>query len=209
MVKYKERVFGIGWAKTGTTTLGKCFEILGYDHQSQRLDLVHDLRDGDLSRIRRLVEKKESFEDWPWIILFRELDQSFPTSKFVLTTRDPERWVRSYTNMLHTQGEASEELNEIRHILYGLPFPQVTKEQLLQRYRRHNREVKEYFSGRPDDLLVVNWEEGDGWQELCDFLGREVPSEPFPHANRGRYVGRVRHYVRRALENVGLKTWVF
>lgn len=72
MLKRKEKIFGVGWAKTGTTTLGKCFETLGYDHQSQRLDLVHDLRDGDLSRIRGLVEKKESFEDWPWIILFRE-----------------------------------------------------------------------------------------------------------------------------------------
>ena len=24
------KVFGVGWAKTGTTTLGKCFGILGY-----------------------------------------------------------------------------------------------------------------------------------------------------------------------------------
>lgn len=200
----ENKVFGVGWAKTGTTTLGRCFEILGYDHQSQRLDLVHDLRDGDLSRIRRQAEQKESFEDWPWIILFRELDEMFPGSKFVLTTREPESWVGSYMNMLRTQDEASDELHEIRRTLYGLPFPNVTEEQLLDRYSRHNREVKQYFSDRPDDLLVVSWEEGDGWEELCGFLGTEVPDTPFPHANRGRYSGRIGYYMHRALEIIGL-----
>jgi len=29
------KIFSIGWAKTGTTTLANCFEILGFDHQSQ------------------------------------------------------------------------------------------------------------------------------------------------------------------------------
>ena len=199
----ESKIFGIGWAKTGTTTLRRCFEILGYEHQSQRLNLVHDIEEGDLSRIRRVAEKNESFEDWPWIILFRELDAMFPESKFILTTRSEERWVRSYKNMLSTQGEASDELNEIRRILYGLPFPNVTEEQLLERYRRHNHKVKEYFSNRPDDLLVVNWEEGDRWEKLCRFLEAEVPDEPFPHANRGRYTNEVWYYFSRVLEKFG------
>ena len=199
----ESKIFGIGWAKTGTTTLRRCFEVLGYEHQSQRLDLVHDIEEGDLSRIRGVAEKNESFEDWPWIILFRELDAMFPESKFILTTRSQERWVRSYTNMLSTQGEASDELNEIRRILYGLPFPNVTEEQLLQRYRRHNHKVKEYFSNRPDDLLVVNWEEGDRWEKLCRFLEVGIPDEPFPHANRGRYTNKVWYYFSRVLEKFG------
>ena len=199
----ESKIFGIGWAKTGTTTLRRCFEVLGYKHQSQRLDLVHDIEEGDLSRIRGVAEKNESFEDWPWIILFRELDAMFPESKFILTTRSQERWVRSYTNMLSTQGEASDELNEVRRILYGLPFPNVTEEQLLQRYRRHNHKVKEYFSNRPDDLLVVNWEEGDRWEKLCRFLEAEIPDEPFPHANRGRYTNKVWYYFSRVLEKFG------
>ena len=36
------KVFGIGWAKTGTTTLGRCLEILGYNHQTQKLWLAFD-----------------------------------------------------------------------------------------------------------------------------------------------------------------------
>jgi hypothetical protein len=111
--------------------------------------------------------------------------------------------------MLRAQGYASDELNEIRRILYGLPFyglpfPNVTEEQLLERYRRHNREVKEYFSGRPDDLLVVNWKEEDEWKELCNFLGHDVPSRPFPHANRGNYgyMNQARSYVQQILKRI-------
>ena len=181
------KIFGIGWAKTGTTTLGKCFEHLGFDHQSQRLDLVKDLAAGDLSRIMALAKGKESFEDWPWIILYRELDKAFPGSRFVLTCRDSANWIRSYRNMLRGQGDASEELNEIRRILYGLPFPHVTEAQLIERYEKHNQDVSVYFHGRPEALLVVDWARGHGWRELCGFLNTDTPSEPFPHANRGDY----------------------
>ena len=182
------KVFGIGWAKTGTTTLGKCFEALGFDHQSQDLSLVSGIPTGDLSRLFALAERKETFEDWPWIVLYRELDKQFPGSRFVLTKREPDKWIRSYRNMLAKQGEASNDLNQIRRILYGLPFPHVSEEQLIERYENHNSEVEDYFRTRSKDLLIVNWEQGDGWEALCSFLGREIPNTPFPHANKGHYL---------------------
>jgi hypothetical protein len=181
------KVFGIGWAKTGTTTLGKCFEILGYNHQTQRLDLVKDIPTGDLSRILSLAAEKDTFEDWPWIILYKKLDETFPGSKFILTKRDPEKWVKSYQNMLDTQGDADDHLNEVRRILYDLPFPNVTKEQLIARFEQHNAEVIAYFSQRPNDLLVVDWSSNNGWDNLCTFLGKDIPKQSFPHANQGNY----------------------
>lgn len=184
------KVFGIGWAKTGTTTLGECFEILGLDHQSQNLDLVKDIGKGDLSRVMMLAEKKESFEDWPWIILYKELDRAFPDSRFVLTKRNPEKLIQSYKNMLGNLGSASEELNEIRRILYGLPFPRVSDAQLIERYEKHNSEVENYFRDRPKDLLIVDWEQGSGWKDLCGFLGKNLPNEPFPHSNKGKYTDK-------------------
>ncbi|MER2491828.1 sulfotransferase family protein [Catenovulum sediminis] len=183
----KLKVFGIGWAKTGTTTLGSCLEQLGYDHQSQDLELVKHLQTGDLTPVFQTVARYESFEDWPWIVIYKELDKQFPNSKFILTERAPEKWVASYTNMLEKLGEASEEMNQIRSTLYNLPFPDVNKEMLLARYQQHNQEVKAYFADRPDDLLVVNWEQGDGWPELCQFLQKKIPDQAFPHANKGRY----------------------
>ncbi len=152
----QRKIFGIGWAKTGTTTLGECFAALGFNHQSARLDLVEDLANGNLSRILKVAEGKDSFEDWPWILLYRELDEAFQGSRFVLTVREPGRWLRSYRNMLKHPGLQSERLNEIRRILYGLPFPDVTGQQLLARYAAHNQQVMEYFAGRPGSLLVVD-----------------------------------------------------
>jgi hypothetical protein len=89
--------------------------------------------------------------------------------------------------MVFAQGPIARNLIKIRRILYGLPFPDVTQEDLIERYTRHNQEVMDYFQDRPQSLLVVDWENGDGWQELCEFLGREIPREPFPHANKSSY----------------------
>ncbi len=182
-----EKVFGVGWAKTGTTSLGTCFEILGYNHQTQRLDLTKHLGNNDLAPIMKVANKKDTFEDWPWLLLYKEFDKQFPESKFILTKRAPEKWVKSYKNMLEGQGSATEELNEIRRILYGLPFPEVSEEQLIKRYTQHNDDVIHYFKDRPEDLLIVDWSEGDGWKEICDFLGKKVPNIVFPHSNQGTY----------------------
>ena len=200
-----EKVFGIGWAKTGTTTLGKCLEILGFDHQSQDLSLVKDIANNDLSRIIALAEKKESFEDWPWIMLYKELDETFPGSRFILTKRDSDKWIRSYRNMLTNQGDPNDEINQTRRTLYGLPFPDVSKEQLIERYETHNSEVEHYFRERSKDLLIVNWEKGQGWKELCEFLGKEIPNEPFPQANKGKYqekskMQRLKTMVKKSLQ---------
>ena len=169
------KIFGIGWAKTGSTTLGECLKALGYIHQSQALDLVGDIADGNMSRIHSVAKNKDSFDDWPWIILYVELDQMFPSSKFILTERSTQNW------------EASAELNRIRQILYGLPFPNVTETELIGRYEKHCHDVKSYFLHRPEDLLVCNWEKGDGWDCLCKFLNKPVPLINFPHANKGHY----------------------
>lgn len=181
------KIFGIGWAKTGTTTLGKCFEILGFNHQSQNLVLVKNIQHGDFSTIFSMANKKDSFEDWPWALLYKEFDMKFKNSRFVLTIRETDRWLSSYQNMLKNQGNATEELNEIRRIIYGLPFPGVSEKRLAERYEKHNEDVMRYFSDRPNDLLVVDWEKKHGWRSLCDFLELAEPATPFPHVNKGNY----------------------
>lgn len=188
MTDHFVKVVGIGWAKTGTTTLGTCLKRLGFNHCTQRLDLVPALASGDLSPIKDVASQYESFEDWPWLLLFREFDEWFPGSRFILTTRNAESWLRSYKNMLKGEGRrASAQMNETRRILYGLPFPDVSDSQLIDRYNDHERQVREHFGDRPASLLAVNWRDGDGWKELCGFLGLPIPDEPFPHSNQGTY----------------------
>ena len=181
------RVFGIGWAKTGTTTLGACLHRLGYRHCSQRLELVQPLVAGNPAPLLAVAASAESFEDWPWPLAFRELDAAFPGSRFVLTVREPLRWLASYQGMLARQGPAGDDLNAVRSLIHQVRFPDPDPMGLLARYERHNLAVQRHFARRRERLLVVDWERGDGWLQLCRFLGRPVPAVPLPHANRGRY----------------------
>jgi hypothetical protein len=57
------KVVGIGWAKTGTTTLSECLKILGYNHKSQDLDLVQNLEKNKIEMIMQLTNEKDSFDD--------------------------------------------------------------------------------------------------------------------------------------------------
>ena len=41
-----------------------------------------------------------------------------------------------------------------------------------------------YFENKPGKLLVLNLDTGIGWNALCAFLGKRMPSAPFPHKNK-------------------------
>lgn len=173
------KIFGVGWPKTGTTTLQRCFEILGYSYYGYKPSLV-----GKPELAMFIARRFETFKDWPWSLYYKELDERYPGSKFVLTTRETESWLLSYRNWV-TRHQPTSAMKDVRKKVYGSASP--TEEQAIERYERHNFEVKEYFSDRPGDLLVVDWEQGDGWEQLCTFLDKPVPNMGFPHANKGGY----------------------
>lgn len=181
------KVVGIGWAKTGTTTLGAALRTLGYDHCSTRLDLVVPATIGRLEPVLEVVERHESFDDWPWPLLYAEIDAAFPGSRFVLTTRAPDRWLASYRNMVRRQPPTSPELAGIRTAIYGRDPEQLTDDELVGIVADHQAAVRRHFADRPSSLLEVDWAAGAGWEELCTFLDRSVPEAPFPHENRGAY----------------------
>lgn len=180
------KVFGVGWAKTGTTTLGECMRLIGNRHVGGRLDLVDYWGTANLKPIYEVAREHDSAEDWPWLLMFHELDAWFPGSRFVLTTREPQSWLRSYRNMLDGQ-VSNEKLQRRRNSLYSFDVDAASNEQLLARVERHNTSVRNYFAARPTDLLEVDWASGDGWQKLCTFLDVPVPDAPFPHANKASY----------------------
>lgn len=193
MVKYK--VFGIGWAKTGTTTLGECLRILGYNHQSQDLDLVFEYDKGNYEKIYEAVSRYDSFEDWPWILIYEKLDRKFPGSKFILTERESSSVLKSYTNMINQRWQRGRIL-KVREIIYGFSSVIGNESVFMQKYLEHNKNVKKYFEDRPDDLLIINWSKGDGWGELCRFLDKKIPGNSFPHANKGFYSNKILRKVK-------------
>lgn len=177
------KVFCIGFQKTGTCSLNRALTTLGYRVCSARYDLIRAVRKGDLNSVFDIVDQYDAFEDNPWPLLFRDLDRAYPGSKFILTTRDEGRWIRSMVNHL---GVAPDRL---QRLVYGHGAPAGFEDVFLSRYRRHHVEVLQHFAHRDSGLLVVNWETGDGWPELCSFLKHEQPLIPFPHENQRSYGG--------------------
>ena len=179
------KVIGIGLPKTGTTTLGYCFRRFGYKHRTYDMDLAVQVKKKQLDVVLEEAEKYETFEDWPWFLIYKELDQRFPNSKFILTLRkDTETYVRSLQGHHERQGIRKHDFVKPHWCddVFEVNPSEWDYEKSARRYEQHNRDVLAYFAGRINkDLLVVCWENGDGLSELSRFLNKQPPNEPFPH----------------------------
>ena len=174
------KVFGIGLNKTGTKTLGQCMSVLGFKNKSYDLDLLQDFAIGDFNRIMKVSEIFDSFEDWPWPLLYQEFDKKYPDALFILTTRtDSTTWFNSLCKHAERTGPT-----QARKIVYGYLMPMENPDYHMSFYSRYNDDVENYFLKRPEKLLKVCWEQGDGWNKLCSFLDLPLPVIPFPHINK-------------------------
>lgn len=171
------KIFCIGFHKTGTTSLAEALELLGYRVTGPNGVGDPDIATNALKMALGLVPLYDAFQDNPWPILFRELDAAFPGSRFILTERPPEAWIRSVVNHFGSRS------TPMRQWIYGEGAPSGNEALYLSRYNAHNEAVLAYFAGRPGDLLRLPITAGAGWTELCAFLGHAVPRRPFPHAN--------------------------
>ncbi len=174
------KIIGVGFQKTGTSTLREALKILGYKVKDTTPRALIPILKGDFSRIRHILKGYDAMEDTPWYIIYRELDQMYPGSKFILTIRDADTWYTSVSKHIGDLRAAHHEWIYGR----GKGLPKNNREHTIAVYNKHNKEVMNYFSDRPDDLLVLDFTTGDRWEKLCAFLDKEIPGIPFPHYNR-------------------------
>ncbi|TVR39131.1 MAG: hypothetical protein EA392_07245 [Cryomorphaceae bacterium] len=168
--QYGPKVFCIGYNKTGTTTLGKSLEMLGYRNSSFN-PRVHNeyFQKGKIDKVLQYAAKFESFDDLPWLHpnLIPKLDKTFPGSKFVYLERDERSWKRSYREWYFLQrGEYPDE------------------ERGYHNYLVHQQFVLKYFAGREQDLICLEIKDPQGFRKLAEFLGKPVIRDDFPHFNR-------------------------
>lgn len=179
----KQKVFGVGFQKTGTTSLGTALDILGYSvcgyAPFRPFATTTDFSFEELKLLAfELAEKHDAFKDTPWPILYRELDEKFPGSKFILVERSVDNWINSACKDFGTHP------NEIHQYIYGVPYPVGNEQVFIDRYIRHNEEVKLYFKDRPNNFLHLHLDKKEvNWENICNFLGFDTVQEPWPHAN--------------------------
>ncbi|MBN8607219.1 MAG: hypothetical protein J0L81_09900 [Caulobacterales bacterium] len=181
----------VGFNKTGTTTLGRCFEALGIGPVAEPrsphvnyLALSDDvLKRSDVAPVLDAARYFRAFQDRPWNVgdVYQKLDQLYPDSRFILTEREPESWWRSVEQWLGATHRGDR--GRLARYLDHLKVDALDKNKFIDAYLAHSDRIKAYFAGRTN-LLVMDLAAGDGWKKLCEFLEMPVPDQPFPHANR-------------------------
>ncbi len=176
------KIFGIGLSKTGTSSLAHALEILGY--RTKDNPGLERYESGDVSCVDpRLLTEYDALTDTPIPSFYRELDKAYPGSKFILTVREREGWLRSCQKQFTEKlaAKQNEAHNRLFLDLYGTTI--FDAEKFAAGYERFVSGVLSYFENRPHDLLVLDIAAGEGWEKLCPFLEQPVPDLPFPKAN--------------------------
>lgn len=182
------RIFGIGMHKTATSSLSAALNMLGLDcahwiSPKWARDIWSQMRTTGKSLT---MEQHYSLTDFPIGMIYQELDLAYPNSKFILTLRSETAWLKSVRdhwdykrNPWRSDWDWDCFSHRMHHEIYGRKS--FDADIFLERYRRHNQEVLDYFKGRTDDLLVMNT--GDQWDGLCRFLHLPMPNSSYPRVN--------------------------
>lgn len=181
------RVFGIGMHKTATTSLHTALKLLGVDSAHWKNAHWAKAIYEEMTALGRseTLERHYAVCDLPITLFYEELDRAYPNSKFILTTKNEQKWiqsVRDHWDRDYNKFRASWDKDPFTHRLHKIVYGQkgFDAELFAARFRRHNAEVLEYFRRRPLDLLVMDMDAGAGWAELCGFLRKPIPSTPYP-----------------------------
>ena len=175
-----QKIICIGLGKTGTTSFSQAMIELGYRHCGHGASLPKLGSNIGLNiGINLALKYYDSFDDFPWPYLYRKIALKYPNAKFVLTRRkNPDVWLSSLKKAYCRKGPTYEKFEN-----YGYFSVYQNPEHHLRLYQSHLDKVRSFFLGSPN-LLEVCWEDGDGWKELCGFIGVETPQIPFPIANK-------------------------
>ncbi|UJW30472.1 sulfotransferase family protein [Saccharothrix sp. AJ9571] len=191
-------VIGAGFGRTGTLSLHSALETLGYGPCHHMREVLGNadataawakaLR-GDRDALRAAVDGYRATLDFPACLLWRELKELFPEAKVLLSVREPESWYRSAAATIFdpvmeqvvaklSAGD-SPMTAEMMAAMADRGFGHRGKDETIAWFLRHNEEVQAAVPA--EELLVYRVTEG--WEPLCEFLGAEVPDEPFPRVN--------------------------
>jgi hypothetical protein len=206
------QVIGAGFGRTGTDSLREALEILDYptyhmkeivlksldDHVMLWLDTFRDGR--PLSEIVDDVYAKPGYSaavDFPTVAVWKELAAIYPNAKIILTEREsPEVWWESASQTIFAPSLVfrilttfspffKNHLQMCTHMFSGVfrfNEPRMVtlgdKDAAIQSYMRNSEEARTFD---PERTLIFDVRQG--WEPLCNFLGKDIPSTPFPHSN--------------------------
>jgi hypothetical protein len=206
------KIIGAGLPRTGTTTLKRSLETLGYSktyHMKEllvnpdKLSLWHTLEETGTTDWDTLYDGFEASVDFPCYPWYKEHMIRYPDAKVILTVRPFEAWYKSAMSTIWTAGPQNlpEKLSMLWKVATNSRVRKVVgciklvKKSLWVNHFEGRFEDKSYaeeiFNKHiadvkahvPADKFLV-YDVRDGWGPLCNFLGFPEPAEPLPHLNK-------------------------
>ncbi|MFQ5437885.1 MAG: sulfotransferase [Paracoccaceae bacterium] len=180
------KVFGIGFNRTGTSSLRIALRKLGYRTAVKNAPFMKLYKRGKIGRLMAATHEWDAFRDWPWPMLYRQaLETHGEDARFVLTRRaSASAWIES----LKRHSEVTNPDRHQRTLMLGYDYPHGYESEHAALYENHLIDVRRFFGerGKAHLLCELCWDEGQGWPELCSFLREPVPDAGFPWANTSR-----------------------
>src|SRR5918993_3323402 len=214
------RVIGAGFGRTGTTSLKAALEVLGFGPSYTLSEIFRNPKHvGFWKAAGDPAGEEVNWEgflagygvavDWPACSFYGELMEAFPEAPVILTVRDPAPWYESMRSTIYGLRTLTTGPVFVRaaFAFAGLFVPGITgavqladrlvwedtfdgrfedRDYAIEVFERHNEAVQRHVP--PERLLVFDVREG--WAPLCDFLGVEVPDDPFPRLNEASEMRR-------------------
>ena len=186
------QVIGAGLGRTGTASLkvalehlgvGRCYHMGEVMQNPEAPGMWIDAADGN-PNWDRIFAGYGASTDYPACAYWRELAESYPDGKVLLSTRSVDSWVESTQSTIFSR--------ETVEFLFSTPHGEFFRKTafchgdymhdrayMRSYFQEHEEEVKRTI---PADRLLV-FEVTQGWEPLCEFLDLPVPDIPFPHVN--------------------------
>tara|TARA_R100000805_G_scaffold18598_2_gene23814 strand:+ start:80 stop:667 length:588 start_codon:yes stop_codon:yes gene_type:complete len=194
-----DKIFVLGYNKTGTKSLSDALSILGFKvyHTGGGGELLESVYQHMKTKMKLLndYDEYEVFLDYPIYdpIVFPHLVDDYPWARYISLTRPLDDYVESVLK------------DKIRRLEDGIVdswnwlgvgdkevfenYPQYQKEWLKGKTEFKHQSNLLWLKKRvnPKHILHMDITQGDGWDKLCKFLNREIPNVKFPYLNKGTY----------------------
>ena len=192
MAQHDGKIFGIGFYKTGTTTLYDALRALGYHTVNGDKPGSYPGADDGATFIRQIdagdfrlptFEMFDAFTDNPYFHIWRQIYELFPDAKYILTVRDEERWIASCVKFFRHR-----RIRPMRVWMFG-PHANpsrdaASRQAWLDAYRAHNAAVRAHFASRPQQFLEIRSDARARAGIVCArSSARRGRRQPWPHAN--------------------------
>ncbi|KAF7304529.1 hypothetical protein HMN09_00855500 [Mycena chlorophos] len=205
------QVLVLGYPRTGTSSIRDALQILGYSEVHHMLSAFVNPPEAEMWL--EALEAKERGEIWgreqwdsllghcqavtdaPSVCFSEALIATYPDAKVVLTNRDPDRWWGSFSTTIlpgmqsrwygltayldpQVSGRLVPMTRRVVSALLG-DLATLTEDRAKTAFNDHYERIRALV---PKERLL-EYEVSQGWEPLCEFLGRGVPKEAFPRVN--------------------------